>query len=321
MENNASPIQSVSYRGADKMRDLIRDNSSLLMVMSRFGISLGFGEKTVQEICNGQKVDMPTFLAVANFISGKSYDTTQLSLISLMHYLKQAHNYFLDYNLPAIRRKLIEAINCSNSEDLAFLIIKYFDEYVQEVRKHMEYENQTVFVYVENLIDGVRNFDYDIEQLANKHGRVELKLTELENLVIRYYPEKDNYLLNAVLFDIISCEQDLASHCRVEDVLFIPAVQKIEKAMSSVELKETAEKEETASEDKFDLLSEREKEVLVCVAKGMSNKEIADHFCLSVHTVTKHRYNITGKLQIRTPAGLTIYAIAHHLVNINDLKL
>ena len=57
------------YRATDKMSDLICDNYSLLMVMSRFGLSLGFGDKSVKDVCEAQHVDYRTFLAVANFIS------------------------------------------------------------------------------------------------------------------------------------------------------------------------------------------------------------------------------------------------------------
>ena len=62
------------YRSTDKMSDLICDNYSLLMVMSRFGLSLGFGDKSVKDVCEAQGVDCPTFLAVANFISEELQD-------------------------------------------------------------------------------------------------------------------------------------------------------------------------------------------------------------------------------------------------------
>ena len=61
-------------------------------------------------------------------------------------------------------------------------------------------------------------------------------------------------------------------------------------------------------------LSAREKEILVCVAKGMLNKEIADHFKLSIHTVITHRKNITRKTGIKTIAGLTVYAMLNNLI-------
>ena len=59
------------YTATDRLCDLIDDNFKLLMVMSRFGISLGFGEKSVKEVCEAENVDCDTFLAVANIISSE----------------------------------------------------------------------------------------------------------------------------------------------------------------------------------------------------------------------------------------------------------
>ncbi|MFI3295670.1 MAG: LuxR C-terminal-related transcriptional regulator [Rikenellaceae bacterium] len=67
-------------------------------------------------------------------------------------------------------------------------------------------------------------------------------------------------------------------------------------------------------------LTVREKEVIVCVVKGMINKQIADELCLSIHTVIAHRRNIANKLQIFSPSGLTIYAIVNKLVDLSDIK-
>lgn len=69
-----------------------------------------------------------------------------------------------------------------------------------------------------------------------------------------------------------------------------------------------------------DVLSQREKEIIVCVVQGLTNKEIADKLFLSVHTVITHRRNISRKLQIHSAAGLTIYAIANKLIELDDLK-
>ena len=145
------------YKPTDKMIDLIGDNYSLLQVMSRFGLSLGFGDKTVKEVCEMNNVDCQTFLVVVNFMaegfSRMDGSADDISIPALVDYLRQAHIYFLDYCLPAIRRKLIEAIDCSQ-DDVSFLILKFFDGYMREVRKHMEYEEKTVFKYVDTLIHG-----------------------------------------------------------------------------------------------------------------------------------------------------------------------
>ncbi len=67
-------------------------------------------------------------------------------------------------------------------------------------------------------------------------------------------------------------------------------------------------------------LSAREKEILVCVAKGLLNKEIADHFNISIYTVITHRKNITRKTGIKTVAGLTVYALLNNLIDMNTME-
>ena len=199
------------YKPSDKMIDLISDNYSLLQVMSRFGLSLGFGDKTVKEVCEMNGVDCRTFLVVVNFMaegfSRMDGETDELSIPALVDYLRQAHIYFLDFCLPAIRRKLLEAIDCSEN-DVSFLILKFFDEYMREVRKHQ------------------------ISTFSKHHDQVGEKLTELKNIIIKYCPAKANTnLLNAALFDIYACEEGLESHCKVEDYIFVPAILNLERRM------------------------------------------------------------------------------------------
>ena len=67
-------------------------------------------------------------------------------------------------------------------------------------------------------------------------------------------------------------------------------------------------------------LSDREKEILVSVAMGLLNKEIADKHNISINTVITHRKNITRKIGIKTVAGLTAYAILNNLVDINAIE-
>ena len=320
------------YSSTDKMSDIICDNYRLLQVMSRFGLPLGFGDHSVEEVCKSSHVDCPTFLAVANFInkghSRSSLPQTEISVESLMVYLKNAHHYFLDFQLPTIRRKLLEAIDCSMDNEVTFLILKFFDSYVKEVRNHMSYEDMYVFTYVEKLLKGKKSEDYDINMFVRHHDHIDEKLTELKNSIIKYYPvSKKGYMMNAVLFDIFNCEKDLVSHNAVEDHLFVPAVLHLEEEVmknldrqnTSNKVEETNDKEETKSAQ--DDLSQREKEIICCVVKGMSNKEIAENLFISVHTVITHRRNIARKLQIHSPTLLTVYAIVNKLVDISEVKV
>ena len=76
------------------------------------------------------------------------------------------------------------------------------------------------------------------------------------------------------------------------------------------------EKQESESQE----LTAREREILVCVVKGMTNKRIAEHLFLSQHTVVTHRRNIGQKLQIKSPSALALYAMMHGLIQSSDIN-
>jgi regulator of cell morphogenesis and NO signaling len=317
---------SIRYKDNDKMSDVICDEPALLQMMTRFGIPLGVGDKSVKEICENNNIDTGTFLAVANYTKqGKEvaeYYAQQISVKALIVYLSRAHAFFLNFQLPAIRRKLLEAIDCSRENEVAFLILKFYDEYMLEVRKHMQHENRKIFTYVNNLIAGTRQEGFEIAMFAKSHEAIDRKLQELKNIIIKYYTRTDGYeLLAGVLFDIFNCEADLRVHCALEDDLFIPAVQRLEKEVSehgvSGDTNETDDKKTTVEET----LSDREKEIVRCVVCGLTNKEVADKLYISVNTVLTHRKNISRKLNIHSVSGLTIYAIVNKLVSLNDVKM
>ena len=173
------------YEADDTMITIIRDNYNILQSLGSFGISLGFGDKTVREVCEAQGVDTYTFLAVVNFtINGfrPHDDTDRLDVPTLLRYLKASHVYFLDFQLPFIRRELVDAIN--PDDHLAPLILKLYDEYAQAIKSHMRYEEKNVFPYVERLMDGQVSSNYDILTYSRHHGQTDQKLRELKTRVM-----------------------------------------------------------------------------------------------------------------------------------------
>ena len=312
------------YEADDKMISIIRDNYNILQSLGSFGINLGFGDKTVREVCDEQNVDTYTFLAVVNFtINGyKEYDNAdRLSLPTLLHYLKASHVYYIDFQLPFIRKELVEALD--ETDNLARLILKLYDDYAHSITNHMRYEEKMVFPYVQALIDGNANTNFDIETFSKHHMQVDMKLKELKSIIIKYLPSDGlhNNQLSATLYDIYNNEEWLMHHSEVEEEIFIPAVRNAERKLkqNDVSAKISSMINQTPNSD--EQLSDREKDVIIALVQGMSNKEIADHLFIYVNTVITHRRNIARKLQIHSPAGLTIYAIVNDLVDISTVKL
>lgn len=122
-------------------------------------------------------------------------------------------------------------------------------------------------------------------------------------------PSPVTYTLISVMSDLWHTEQDFADHCAIEDDILRPALSQEHAHAHRRHLLPLTEE-----------LSDREKDVLIQVVRGLSNKEIADVLFISTHTVISHRKNIARKLNIHSTAGLTIYAIVNKLVDINTLE-
>ncbi len=325
MNQSFSTMKSMKvYEADDKMISIIRDDYSILQVMGSFGIKMGFGDKTVHEVCEEQGVDTYTFLTVVNFCINGYKDPNaieKLSIETLLHYLKAAHHYFIDFELPYIRRELTEAIDPENS--LAKLIMKLFDSYADSLKSHMEYEEKTVFPFVEKMIEGKVSHHSPAETYSKHHDKSVHKLTELKSIIIKYLPEDKlrNNRLIATLYDIYNTEHLLELHVDVEEELFTPTVNLLEQKCKKSGVSKRISKMIGVDNDNMEVLSDRERDVVVAVVQGMSNKEIADHLCIALNTVITHRRNIAKKLQIHTPAGLTIYAIVNNLVDISSVNL
>ena len=308
------------YEASDKMSDLISDNYSMLQGLGAFGIRLGFGDKTVEEVCQEQQVDSYTFLAVVNFIINGyiSKETDErICVQTILGYLRASHKYFLDFQLPAIREKLQDAL--SPEHGLTALILHLFDEYAHDIQRHMRCEEKTLFPYVEALLRGDLTTKYNADIFSKHHGDTTGKFQELKSILIKYLPQDRlaNHKLTATLYDIYNNEEWLSNHAEVEDHLFVPAIRLLEKKVEtdgiSTRISDIIRRAKQG--EGCETVSEREKEIIVCLVQGMSNKEIAEQLFISVNTVITHRRNIARKLQIRSVAGLTIYAIANNLID------
>lgn len=295
------------YKGSDKICDLMSHEEDAIQIISRFGLEMGVGEQTIDEVCTSHGVHTPTFLAIVNYKVYKNSDiSSQISDIdvpTLQRYLKNAHNYFLHFRLPRLRRSLIEALLPADpTTKIPSLILRCYDEFVDEIRTHIEHENAGMY-----------------DEHEHDDQRITDKLTEIKHLIIKYYPTQPTseegtvtYTLISVMSDLWHTEHDFQDHCAIEDNILRPALGKVPSGPSDqVPSTKEGEREE---------LSNREKDVLIQVVRGLSNKEIADVLCISTHTVISHRKNIARKLNIHSTAGLTIYAIVNRLVDLNSVE-
>lgn len=182
----------------------------------------------------------------------------------------------------------------------------------------------------EGLRHVIDNFaGYDVcGIIRNQEGDIEARIDDFNaDLVIADPSVFDNRdragahdmikgIANAPVMALISTASDAAYASTYDGTIYLSDTsddieQKIAAVMKAAPADQKGDGEE---------LSSREKEILVCVAKGMLNKEIADHFNISIYTVITHRKNITRKTGIKTVAGLTVYALLNNLIDMNAME-
>lgn len=176
---------------------------------------------------------------------------------------------------------------------------------------------------------------YALSQLDEVTKVVELK--EIDDIKYQLDIHKPNMVIVNPMFMGQASRQDLRQQLNIDkETIVVALVYNLideqfyrsydgvimindSKAKISSVILECIKKKENTSSDQEDL-SEREIEILICVVKGMSNKEIAEHNNISIHTVITHRRNITRKLKVHSISGLTIYAIINNLIDISEIQ-
>lgn len=223
-------MQPRQLRYDDVIIDIINDDYTILPLLSRFSIPLGLGNETLNDVCRRNDIDLKALLLVLNYIRTGIIDSSYISVVSpleVVKFLKNSHDYFINYKFGHIRKNLIAALDLKTNPTNN-LILKFFDSFVKKVEDHFRYEENTVFPYVESLVDGKKSA-YTIEIFERHHEEVVDALAELKNIILRYYRTTAPNLMYDVLVDIYNCEEDLASHSDIENNLLIPMVYDLER--------------------------------------------------------------------------------------------
>ena len=261
------------------MADMIASNYDLILMLPRFGVSLGFGEKTVKEVCRDYGIDDHFFLTVCNIYTFDDYrpDDEEMSRIDrrlVTEHLRASHRYYLEERLPHLQHHLDHITEKAGQS--GEILRKYYADYCREVREHVRRE--------EKNLDGVEGGDRKVESYMKSHDNIRDKLSDLTQIIYKYLPgEHLTEEMMELVFDILQLSRDLEKHAMIEELLLQP-------------------------QEDYNL-SDREMEVLELVAQGLSSKEVAERLSISVNTVNTHRKSITKKTGIKSVAGLAVYAM------------
>ena len=224
------------YNRRMKMADLIASDISLLSILQRLNITLGFGEATVAEVCAEHNISDVLFLMICNIYSFREYQPQIETLAdddirNITMYLKASHKYYSTICFPALHNNIHKMVQ--ELDDISRkLIDKFYDDYDNEVNNHFQYEEEVVFPYIENLLNGKQTStgEYSISLFEHNHGNVNEKLNDLSNIIIKYLDKAYTSPLRfEILNEIQSIGNDLLKHSNIENKLLVPLVEKIER--------------------------------------------------------------------------------------------
>ena len=184
--------------------------------------------------------------------------------------------------------------------------------------------SEIIAIGLAEIIDGMAQFDVvarldSPEHLSEKITATDANLLILDPMLLGFHSKDFLSQLgkehpNMVIIALVSSYLDHSMLTPFGGVIEINDTKS--KVISK--MNEFAQSEATKNTDDVEL-SKRETDVLIAVAKGMMNKEIADQMNISIHTVISHRKNITRKTGIKSVSGLTVYALLNNLIDEKDL--
>lgn len=236
----------------NKLVSVIHKDHSLLPVINRLGVKLGFGDLTIAEICKKEGIDVDFFIEIINVFHYEAYFPEQrllnLSVNHVIDYLIKTHQYYRQYLIPEIERVLgLFLKSCSDPCAESDLIRNFYDKFQSECIAHFRTEELEEFPYIlelSALIDkkgdkkafvekysrfAMRNFEED-------HVNIDDKMFDLENIIIKYLPPKyDQNIGNTLLSNLFLFDRDLKNHSRIEDHILLPKVKQLEKELSDHE--------------------------------------------------------------------------------------
>lgn len=220
-----------------KLAELIASDRRLLQLLPRFGITLGFGDRNIEEVCRINNVSTYLFLTICEIYSDSNFkpDPNKLrhaDMGGLLPYLKASHQYYLEERFPHLEEHLQRIIEACGPK-YGPMLSHFYDEYKQEVMRHIQYyEEEVVFPYIEALLKGQRPDTYHINEFRHNHTNIQDVLDDMMNILLKYLPgdilPKERIEIS---LDIMELSDDLNRHSVIEDHILIPYVESLENAL------------------------------------------------------------------------------------------
>lgn len=222
-----------------KLAEIIICHPYVILMLEHFEISLPVQDLTIRQICEKYNINEALFIAFTNLYCNKkgipSLKLTADDAITITRFLAASHRYYSEQIYPEITQAIEQMSEHNNHREMK-LVSVFFADYFKEVTTHLDYENQIFHPYVDCLVardnDSIceeNHVDYSVSQYQDHHDDIEMKLTDLKNLLIKYLPaHNDRLIRRKLLFLLSEVEFDLKIHSKIEELLLIPLAIELE---------------------------------------------------------------------------------------------
>lgn len=228
-------MTKVLIDGDCRLADVISAYPNVLLTLERFGITLGFGEKTIAQVCQRSGVSTSFFLLICNVQAFDDYVPSRATMNStdmsgLVDYLMRSHSYYLEKRLPHIAGHITRIAQLLPEGHVREPFVAFFNLYRNEVETHFHHEEKHVFPHILRSQRGEQHSSYSVDDFISIHGNLQDKLDDLTQIIFKYLPASvtTDDTIDAV-FDILQLSQDLQKHNVVEEKIMVPYVKHIER--------------------------------------------------------------------------------------------
>jgi len=218
-----------------KLADIIAANYNLILVLPRIGIALGFGEKSVKEVCAASHVPVDFMLMICNLYTFDDYrpeidEFSKVDMSPLVPYLKASHSYYTAERLPHIG-KHINHIAKGIDDRYGRVLKQFYSDFRTEITEHFLLEEKYDFPKLLSLQQGIRKRGSAKTHSEKSHSVLVDKLNDLTQIVYKYLP--GNVLPEETMelvFDILQLSSDIQKHALVEDRILLPYIDWLERS-------------------------------------------------------------------------------------------
>lgn len=229
----------------ERLGDIVKIYPQLLTFLARFNIQLGFGEKTISEICFEHKISLNFFIELMLLII-KKYDfhpnyIEKFEPKLTINYLIKSHKSFLNEYIIDIENIIqeLKKEELTREEDCK-LLQKFFEQYKIEVIEHLDNEDKLIFPYILKLEEIIEFNTIDtaiidiiqknpIKKYIKKHHSLDEKLNDLKNLIIMFFkPFNSTRKIRLLIKLLYELEEELKLHELIENKVLFPLTQRME---------------------------------------------------------------------------------------------